>query len=93
MGDVQDRFASNTDKKDAWNILDLKCPLPETVGISPKFAQTPNCALLYRIKSEVTSTGQHSAKRPVTKVTEFPRWRDVERCNLLAEPGARIGHH
>jgi hypothetical protein len=91
IADVKLRFAENRSRDNAWNVLDLDCPLPETYGICPKFLQTKDCDLLSQIKGGAIRRG--SARRAVVDATCLKQWRDVERWILLAEPGAHTAPH
>jgi hypothetical protein len=91
IADVQSRFADNMDHGDKWNLLDTKCPLPDTYSVCPKFLQIDNCTLLNRIKD--TTLSKRSAGRTIASNEDLASWREVEQWVLLAEPGANTGPH
>jgi hypothetical protein len=84
LSDVHEMFCGDSEKEEAWNVLDLRSPLPPST--LPAFLDGENCQLLARVRDTILSSG--SAERMEAATEEWNKWRDIEHWGLLAQGGA-----
>jgi hypothetical protein len=85
---VRERFLSEEESDDPWNVLDCSCPLPSTL---PDFLTGWNCQLLARIRDKVLDGD--SAERTVASREAWAEWREIEHWALLSEGGHCTAAH
>jgi len=84
LGDIREMFCGDSEKEEAWNVLDLRSPIPPSV--LPAFLSGENCQLLARVRDTILSGD--SAGRTEAAIEEWNKWRDIEHWGLLAQGGA-----